>query len=93
MEAEIVLTGRCILVLVIVATAKSALDELSDVSLRILASEKAAHQAFLRGIIDHHRRFSFTVTFGIHLSIASIAILISSISFQISSHRFLLVAF
>jgi magnesium and cobalt exporter, CNNM family len=93
MEAEIVLTAIFILVLVIVATAKSALDELSDVSLRILSGEKGAPQAFLRGIIDHHRRFSFTVTFGIHLSIASIAILISSIAFQISNRHFLIIAF
>ena len=39
METEIALTSIFILMLVIVATAKSALDELSDVSLRLLASE------------------------------------------------------
>ena len=95
MEFEIVLTGTFILVLVIVATAKTALDELSDVSLRLLASESEAapHGAFLRNIIEHHRRFSFTVTFGIHLSIASIAILITSLAFKIHAPHFLPIAF
>ncbi|MEP7270648.1 MAG: hemolysin family protein [Acidobacteriota bacterium] len=95
MEAEIVLTGIFILVLVIVATAKSALDELSDVSLRLLASEtEAAPQGqFLRSISKHHRRFSFTLTFGIHVSIASIAILLTSLAFRIDSTRFLWIAF
>jgi len=95
MEFEIVLTGTFIAVLVIVATAKTALDELSDVSLRLLASESesAPHGAFLRSIIEHHRRFSFTVTFGIHLSIASIAILITSLAFKIHAPHFLAIAF
>jgi len=95
MQIEIILSGIFILVLVIVATAKSALDELSDVSLRVLASESetAPHSVFLRGIVDHYRRFSFTLTFGIHLSIASIAILISSIAFKISITHFLTLAF
>ncbi len=95
MEAEIVLTGTFILVLVIVATAKSALDELSDVSLRLLASETEAapQSAFLRGITRHHHRFSFTLTFGIHVSIASIAILITSLAFRINSTHFLWIAF
>lgn len=95
MQIEILLAGVFILVLVIVATAKSALDELSDVSLRVLANEKETppHAEFLRHIVDHYRRFSFTLTFGIHLSIASIAILISSIAFKISSSNFLALAF
>jgi len=95
MESEIVLTSTFIVVLVIVATGKTALDELSDVSLRRLASESEAapHGAFLRSIIEHHRRFSFTLTFGIHLSIASIAILITSLAFKIHAPHFLAIAF
>lgn len=95
MEFELVLTGIFILVLVTVATSKSALDELSDVSLRVLASESeiAPQRLFLRRIVQHHHRFSFTLTFGIHLSIASIAILITSLAFKISTQRFLLIAF
>ncbi len=95
MESEIVLTGTLILVLVIFATAKSALDELSDVSLRLLTSESEAtpKTAFLRGITRRHHRFSFTLTFGIHISIASIAILITSLAFRIHAPHFLLIAF
>ena len=39
MESEIVLTSIFIVMLLVTATAKSALDELSDVSLRVLAGE------------------------------------------------------
>ena len=95
MEYEIALAGAFILALVIVATAKSALDELSDVSLRLLASESnsAPHASFLRSITENHRLFSFTLTFGIHLSIASIAILITSLAFQLHAPHFLALAF
>jgi CBS domain containing-hemolysin-like protein len=92
MEYEITLASIFVLVLVIVATAKSALDEMSDVSLRLLASEKAdaPYASFLRSIIDHPHLFSFTLTFGIHLSIASIAILLTSVVFEVHASNFLL---
>ena len=95
MEYEIPLTGIAIVVLVIVATAKSALDELSDVSLRLIASEYAntSRAEFIRSIVEHYHSFSFTLTFGIHLSIATIAILITSVAFKIHNVRFLLIAF
>jgi putative hemolysin len=95
METEIALTSIIVLVLVVVATAKSALDELSDVSLRLLASEKedSPDARFWRSILDHHHQLSFTLTFGIHLSIASIAILLSSIAHKLYPQHFLPVAF
>jgi len=95
MESELTLTSIFILVLVITATAKSALDELSDVSLRLLASETEhlPHADFWRSILDRHHELSFTLTFGIHLSIASIAILFSSIALKIYPDHFLLAAF
>jgi len=95
MESEIALTSIFILVLVVTATAKSALDELSDVSLRRLASEtNGLRQAgFWRSIIDHYQQFRFTLTFGIHVSIASIAILISSISHKLYPQHFLALSF
>ena len=95
MEYELPLTGIAIVVLVIVATAKSALDELSDVSLRLIASEHAntPRADFLRSIVEHYHSFSFTLTFGIHLAISAIAILITSIAFRIHNVRFLLIAF
>src|SRR5215813_5208246 len=95
MESEIALTSIFILVLVVTATAKSALDELSDVSLRLLASEAngSPQAGFWRSIIDHYQQFRFTLTFGIHVSIASIAILISSISHQLYPQHFLALSF
>jgi putative hemolysin len=95
MESEIALTGIFILVLVVTSTAKSALDELSDVSLRLLASDGngSRHTEFWRSIIAHYQQFRFTLTFGIHVSIASIAILISSISHQLYPRHFLALSF
>src|SRR6266508_1182971 len=95
MEYEIALTSIFILVLVVTATAKSALDELSDVGLRLLASEGngSRHTEFWRSIVVHYQQFRFTLTFGIHVSIASIAILISSISNQLYPQHFLAVSF
>ncbi len=95
MESEIAVTGIFIAMLVATATAKSALDELSDVSLRVLASdtESTPHAKFWRSILEHYHQLSFTLTFGIHASIASIAILISSIANRIYPEHFLLVAF
>ncbi len=95
MESEIALTSIFILVLVIVATAKSALDELSDVSLRLLASEAqdSPHANFWRSIFEHHHQLTFTLTFGIHLSISSIAILLTSIAYKIHPQHFLIIAF
>ncbi len=94
MESEIVVTGILIAMLVVTATAKSALDELSDVSLRLLASEaeETPHADFWRSILEHYHQLSFTLTFGIHLSIASIAILISSIAHHIYPAHFLIAA-
>src|SRR5215471_2181463 len=93
MESEIALTGIFILVLVVTATAKSALDELSDVGLRLLASDGNGSREFWRSIVAHYQQFRFTLTFGIHVSIASIAILISSISNKIYPQHFLALSF
>ncbi|MFN0123510.1 MAG: hemolysin family protein [Blastocatellia bacterium] len=97
MESELSLASILvlILVLVIVATAKSALDELSDVALRRLASESEGgiHAAFIRLIQQRYHIFSFTLTFGVHLSIALIAILITAIAQRIYADHFLLLSF
>ncbi len=95
MESELALTSIFILVLVVTATAKSALDELSDVGLRMLASDGngSRHTEFWRSIIAHYQQFRFTLTFGIHVSIASIAILISSISHKLYPEHFLALSF
>jgi CBS domain containing-hemolysin-like protein len=95
MESEIALTSIFIMVLVVTATAKSALDELSDVGLRLLASDGngSGQSEFWRSIVAHYQQFRFTLTFGIHVSIASIAILISSISNKIYPEHFLALSF
>ncbi|MBO0857697.1 MAG: HlyC/CorC family transporter [Chloracidobacterium sp.] len=93
MESEIALTSIFLMVLVITATAKSALDELSDVGLRLLASDGNGSREFWRSIVAHYQQFRFTLTFGIHISIASIAILISSISNKIYPQHFLALSF
>ncbi|MFN0085628.1 MAG: hemolysin family protein [Blastocatellia bacterium] len=95
MESEIALTSIFLLVLVVTATAKTALDELSDVSLRLLASESngSKHAPFWREIKENYHRFRFTLTFGIHISIASIAILINAISHKLYPSHFLLLSF
>ncbi len=95
MESEIAVTGILIAMLVVTATAKSALDELSDVSLRLLAgeAEETPHADFWRSILEHYHQLSFTLTFGIHLSIASIAILISGLSLRIYPQHFLMASF
>ena len=95
MEFEIVLTGALLLALVLFATAKSALDELSDVSLRLLASESSGtpHAAFWHEIIEHHHQLNFTLTSGIHFSIAAIAILLTSIAHHLWPAYFLVGAF
>lgn len=95
MESEIVLTGIFIVMLVVTATAKSALDELSDVSLRVLAGEAegGSHAKFWRSILEHYHQLSFTLTFGIHVAIAALAILISSIANKVYPRHFLITAF
>jgi CBS domain containing-hemolysin-like protein len=94
MESELVLTGIFLLMLVVTATAKTALDELSDVALRRLASDTLArHGEFWHAINENYQEFRFTLTFGLHIAIASIAILINSISLKIYPAHFLLVSF
>jgi putative hemolysin len=95
MEAEIFLTGICLVMLVLFATAKSALDELSDVALRRLASESngTPHTAFWQEIIEQHHQFNFTLTSGIHFSIAAIAILLTSLANRLWPGHFLFLAF
>ncbi|MBK7599214.1 MAG: HlyC/CorC family transporter [Acidobacteria bacterium] len=95
MESEIVVASILIMVLVVASTAKSALGELSDVSLRLLASEteESPHAEFWKSILERRRLLSFTLTFGIHFSIATIAILMSSIALRIYPQHFLLSAF
>lgn len=91
MESDIALTSISILVLVITSTAKSALDELSDVSLRRQATEaeETPHAAFWQLLQEQYHQITFTLTLGLHLSIASIAVLLSSIALRVTPQHFI----
>ncbi len=95
MESEIVLASILIVVLVVASTAKSALGELNDVSLRLLASEteESPHAEFWKSLVERRRLLSFTLTFGLPFSIASIAILMGLIALRSYPQHLLLVAF
>ena len=95
MESDIALTSISIMVLVITSTAKSALDEMSDVSLRREATEaeETPHASYWKLLQEQYYQISFTLTFGLHLAIASIAILISSISLRVFPAHFIAVSF
>lgn len=95
MESDIALTSISIMVLVITSTAKSALDEMSDVSLRRQATEAedTPHASYWKLLQEQYFQITFTLTFGLHLAIASIAILISSISLRVFPAHFIALAF
>lgn len=94
MESDIALTSISILVLVITSTAKSALDELSDVSLRRQATEaeETPHASYWQLLQEQYHQITFTLTLGLHLSIASIAVLLSSIALRLMPGHFILLA-
>lgn len=94
MESDIALTSISILVLVITSTAKSALDELSDVSLRRQATEaeETPHASYWQLLQEQYHQITFTLTLGLHLSIASIAVLLSSIALRVAPEHFILLA-
>lgn len=95
METEIVLTSIFLVVLVVTSIAKSALDELSDVSLRRLATEAEGTSLapFWSLLQEQYHQISFTLTFGLHFAIAAIAILVSSLTQRRLPDSFLMVAF
>ena len=60
MLTELIVTGGVILLLVFLSTIESAYESLSEVSLRILSSEREDSPRrfrFLRELMDHRRRF------------------------------------
>ena len=91
MEVDLTLTSIAILVLVITSIAKSALDEMSDVSLRRLATEAEGtpRSGFWRMLQDQYQQISFTLTLGLHLAIATIAVLVTSIILRLAPSRFI----
>jgi CBS domain containing-hemolysin-like protein len=81
MLIELIVTGLVLLTLVFLSTIESAYESLSEVSLRVMAAERASSSRaiFFRQLLDHRRRFELILIMGTQLSIAAIAILLNSL--------------
>ncbi|HXG68030.1 MAG TPA: hemolysin family protein [Blastocatellia bacterium] len=81
MESELALTGAALLALVFLSTIESAYESLSEVSLRVMASERGerGRARFFKELLDNRRRFELMLILGTQLSIAAIAIALFSI--------------
>ncbi len=82
MSTELIATGVLVLVLVFLSTIESAYESLSEVSLRVLGSEREdspRRARFLRELMEHRRRFEMILILGTQLSIAAIAILLTDV--------------
>ncbi len=80
MSIELIVAGVLVLVLVFLSTIESAYESLSEVSLRVLGSEREdspRRARFLRELMEHRRRFEMILVLGTQLSIAAIAILLT----------------
>jgi len=78
MLTELIVTGFVLLTLVFLSTIESAYESLSEVSLRVMAAERATRSRaiFFRELLEHRRRFELILIMGTQLSIAAIAILL-----------------
>src|SRR5450432_1311653 len=90
MELEIGLTVLLLLVLTLLATVDMAFGQLSDVGLRRLTSEaeerpEARSTIFLRQVLENRPRFSFALSATIQIMLVVVAVLITSISLNLSS--------
>jgi CBS domain containing-hemolysin-like protein len=81
MLIELIVTGLVLLTLVFLSTIESAYESLSEVSLRVMAAERASSSRaiFFRQLLEHRRRFELILIMGTQLSIAAIAILLNSL--------------
>ncbi|MEW6130075.1 MAG: hemolysin family protein [Acidobacteriota bacterium] len=79
MITELLLTGVALVVLVILSIVKTAYESLSEVTLRVMVSEReASHRArFFREVLEHRQKFELILVLGTQLSIALIAILLT----------------
>jgi len=78
MLTELIVTVLVLLTLIFFSTIESAYEALSEVSLRVMAAERATSSrgSFFRELLDHRRRFELILIMGTQLSIAAIAILL-----------------
>lgn len=82
MLIELATTGFVLLVLVFLSTIESAYESLSEVSLRVMISEREEsprRARFFRELMEHRRRFELMLILGTQLSIAAIAILLADV--------------
>lgn len=82
MAIELIVTGALVLVLIFLSTIESAYESLSEVSRRVLGSEREdspRRARFLRELMEHRRRFEMILVLGTQLSIAAIAILLTDV--------------
>lgn len=95
MNLEFLLTLFASLLLLLLSTFEGAYDTLSEVSLRVLASEHAGarHGAFLARFVEQPERFTLSFGFGRQLCIVSIAILLTHIIWTTNTRGRIALAF
>ena len=97
MEIELGLTFLLLLVLMVLATVDLALNQLSDVGLRLLIGDADEHpegrsKLFLKKTLENRQRFSFALSATIQILLVVVAVLVTSISLSLTSEpRFVLV--
>ena len=74
------MTGVALSMLVFLSTIESSYESLSEVSLRLMASEHegTSRALFFRELLEHRQRFELMLILGTQLSIAAIAIMLSN---------------
>jgi len=96
MLTELIVIGALLLLLIFLSTIESAYESLSEVSLKILSSERAdspRRVRFFRELMEHRRRFGLILILGTQLSIAAIAILLADVFIDAGVSSPLLLAF
>ena len=96
MLTELSVTGAVLLLLVFLSTIESAYESLSEVSLRVLSSEREdspRRVRFFRELMEHRRRFELILILGTQLSIAAIAILLADVFIDAGARAPLLLGF
>jgi len=80
MVTQLLMTGAALAVLVFLSTIESAYESLSEVSLKLMASEHEDEPRgrFFRELLEHRQRFELMLILGTQLSIAAIAIMLAS---------------
>jgi CBS domain containing-hemolysin-like protein len=80
MLTELLAAGVALVLLVFLSTIESAYESLSEVDLRVMASEEneSSRARFFRELLEHRQRFELMLILGTQLSIAAIAALLST---------------